>query len=93
MFECSHEILLTRRVSSKGSQSLDHEEIRAGIHSAEVALNELSDFYSNFGLLYKVKNEDDPDEVYENVKKVLLPKIIFLYGPPKNGKSEIALKL
>lgn len=43
--------------------------------------------------MFKIKNEDDPDEVYENVKKILLPKIIFLYGPPKNGKSEIAKQL
>ena len=32
------------------------EFIKSVIDNAEVYLNELSDFYSNFGLLYKVKN-------------------------------------
>lgn len=82
---------MTRRISKQKDQNV--EFIRNVIDNAEVFLNEMSDFYSNFGLLYRVKNEDEADEVYENVKKILLPKIIFLYGPPKNGKSEIAIKL
>lgn len=50
-------------------------------------------FYKAFGLVQNIQCAKDSDEVYEQVKRAMLPQVIYLYGPPRTGKSTVGRAL
>lgn len=69
------------------------ESASQAVESPKKALEDALHFYESFGVVRNVPSSKDPDEVYEMVKRAMLPQVIFLYGAPTTGKSTVARQL
>ena len=46
--------------------------------------------YNRLGKVANISGIGDIETIYNQVKKSIIPNIIFLYGAPSTGKTEIA---
>lgn len=53
-------------------------------------VEDINAFYQPFGNITEIDGTKDADDVYEAVKKAIQPRIIYLYGPPRTGKTTVA---
>ncbi|EGR27160.1 hypothetical protein IMG5_201010 [Ichthyophthirius multifiliis] len=94
--QVSDEILKERLLSRGQASSLadDNElAIMNQINTFHGITQPVLDFYENLGKVCTIDGSKEIDEVFKKIEEMIKPNIIFMYGPPCIGKSEISRSL
>jgi adenylate kinase family enzyme len=81
---------LTKRAETSGRADDNPETIRNRIQVFYDSTQPVLDTYWRLGKVAMINGLGEIEDIYENVKKAIVPNLIFLYGAPCTGKSTVA---
>lgn len=81
---------LTKRALTSGRSDDNPETIKNRIEVFNESTQPVLDVYWRLGKVAMINGLGEIEEIYENVKRAIVPNLIFLYGAPSTGKSTVA---
>ena len=81
---------LSKRALTSGRADDNPETIKNRVEVFFESTKPVLDVYWRLGKVANINGIGEIDQIYENVKKAIVPNLIFLYGAPVTGKSTIA---